>query len=214
MPEKVAIRAFPSEVLFADGCRWCGRPITSGRADRTWHDGRGDDPDCRFEYLLHTNRLIQWNYIAQRDGEVCCLCGEAEMKWLAEPETFIGGRGWIDRENPLCEWVGGTSYTPVRWVSALELEHTVPLWSTTHLAPQQRRFFFGPGNLKLMCRRHHAEKTAAETETRAKEKRQAEKLGVTAGERPARPKARIQSRGFAKGPKRKISQRADPWGRR
>lgn len=51
-----------------------------------------------------------------------------------------------------------------------EVDHVTPLWRVRHLAPAERRPYFGPTNLQLLCYRHHKEKTAREAGERAQEK--------------------------------------------
>jgi hypothetical protein len=161
-------------------CRWCAAPITRGRKDRTWHDGREDEPRCFYEYQLHTRREIQFAFIAARDGEKCWDCDAAPMRW------HHGGRCYMN--GYLCNLVSR--------VTALELEHEVPLWRTTHLVWEDRRAYFGPKNLRLRCSACHAPKTKDEASKRAKEKRQA-KLRV--GAERKEPRRKIQGRGFQPG---------------
>lgn len=54
---------------------------------------------------------------------------------------------------------------------ALELDHRVPLWSVADLPAEERRAFFGPTNLWLLCPSHHLQKSVRETTERAAQKR-------------------------------------------
>ncbi len=49
----------------------------------------------------------------------------------------------------------------------IELDHRVPLWSVRNLPDAERRPFYGPTNLQLLCRDHHVEKTSREAGERA-----------------------------------------------
>jgi 5-methylcytosine-specific restriction endonuclease McrA len=98
--------------------------------------------------------------VKKRDGACCAACGEAPKKWLASR------RGSIDRETR-------ARYVRVRRTCALELDHTVPLWSVAHLPPAERRGYFGLDNLKLLCPPCHRAKTGREAAERAQRKRAA-----------------------------------------
>jgi hypothetical protein len=77
----------------------------------------------------------------------------------------------FDRLDERIEYVG--QFWAIEWTTALELEHTVALWSVAHLPPDQRRAYFGPENLRLRCVPCHKPKTKAEAAARAKGNRQA-----------------------------------------
>lgn len=96
----------------------------------------------------------------KRDGACCAACGDSPKKWLASR------RGSIDRETR-------ARYVRVRRTCALEIDHTVPLWSVAHLPPDERRGYFGLDNLKLLCPPCHRAKTAREAAERAERKRAA-----------------------------------------
>lgn len=141
-------------------CRWCGEPIlheTGAKAGepnrrRAWH------PACVEAYKLAAWRKAQAKFVKKRDGDCCADCGDAPKKWLASR------RRSIDRETR-------ARYVRVRRVCALELDHTVPLWSVAHLPPDVRRPYYGPGNLKLLCPACHRAKTAREAAERAARRR-------------------------------------------
>lgn len=118
------------------------------------------------------------------------------MKWVRGSEAYIGGRPGGETPsyaNPLAMMQHGTRYCSVERVTALELEHTVPLWSTTHLSNDERRPLFGPANLRLLGPCCHKPKTKAEAQSRAKEKRQAQ---MCVGAERRETKNPIRSRGF------------------
>ncbi len=164
----MTVRAFPAPKHPPQPhpwCRWCGGAIVHGRAkQRSRHDGREDEPNCALAYALHTDRETQFAHVEARDGRKCRDCGEAPEKWLRGAETVIWGA--FTRHG--AEYVDRTRYTPVERVTALELEHGVPLWSVAHLPDDERRPFFGPTNLRLLCPDCHKPKTAREAGQRGK----------------------------------------------
>src|SRR6202008_5023939 len=94
------------------------------------------EPNCRLEWRLHTHREAQVSPVAERDGLKCWGGGEKPEKWLRGPESYIGwGRGDESPSyaTPLAMMQHGTRYCTIERVTALELEHTRPLWSVTHL---------------------------------------------------------------------------------
>ena len=141
-------------------CRWCGLPILyvgGGKAGqpnrrRAWH------PECIGIYKLHAWPEVQFAFVRKRDGAKCFQCGAKPKKWLP------ARRESTDR-------VTRGRYVRVKRVTALELDHTVPLWSVSHLPPDQRRPFHGPDNLRLLCPNCHQAKTSAEAAQRADRKR-------------------------------------------
>lgn len=175
-----AKRTVPLPTKIRDGkprCRWCTGEITLGRAkQRSWHDGREGEPNCLFQYRLHSDRPTQFEFVAERDGLKCWDCGKSPERWRFQTwngeavVTRIMGP-WIDRRDARIEWIG--PYVSIERVTALELEHEVPIWRTTHMSDDERRPYFGPTNLRLRCGECHGPKTKAEAKQRAKEKRQA-----------------------------------------
>jgi hypothetical protein len=196
-----AKRTVPLPARIKDGvfrCAWCTEPIVHGRVkQRGWHDGRLDEPNCAYEYRLHSKREVQFAFVVARDGLKCCDCGESPERWKYETwagkaiETGVMRLNEAEITDPAVAVVG--RHVKVERVTALELEHETPIWRTTHLPAAQRRWFFGPGNLKLRCPDCHKPKTKAEAAARAEEKRQARmRLDVPREE----PRRKIQSRGF------------------
>lgn len=188
-------------------CQWCGEgPILhyggkrkgEPNTRRAWHDGREDEPDCLHEYYLHTRRDVQFRFVAERDGLKCCDCGASPEKWVRGPETSQP----IYRDHP--KWESGLSYiaryTIVERRTALELEHDIPLWLTTHLPDEERRRYFGPTNLLLRCRVCHSKKSAREAADRAKTNRLKAKA-----EGKAKPKRKLARRGFNKTLRRRMN---------
>ena len=133
-------------ILHAEGAK-AGQP----NRRRAWH------PECIGIYKLHAWPEVQFAFLRKRDGAKCFQCGAKPKKWLA-------GRESTDR-------VTRGRYVRVKRVTALELDHTVPLWSVSHLRPDQRRPFHGPDNLRLLCPSCHLAKTSAEAALRPDRKR-------------------------------------------
>lgn len=153
----------------ANWCRWCGGEILHGRAaQRSWHDGRADEPDCLAVYYLHSRRENQFAHVANRDGLRCWDCKEAPERWLRDQyESVVWDPTWRRGDDPLGAYVG------VQRVTALEVEHETHLWAVAHLPDDVRRTFFGPMNLRLRCPPCHKAKTAREAAERAKKRRAA-----------------------------------------
>jgi hypothetical protein len=174
--KRAAVRTFPMpvwppEARPANWCRWCGDQIVHGRAkERSWHDGRLGEPECKIAWQLHTDRRVQFSHVEARDGLECWDCKEAPEKWLRGAECFIGGTGeFTDREGVV--YVCGTRYQNIERVTALELEHSIPLWLISHLPDDERRPYFGPKNLRLRCPTCHTAKTRREASERGKTNR-------------------------------------------
>lgn len=207
-PAVLSPRAFPMPVWPVEGrparwCRWCGDAITRGRLDRSWHDGREDEPNCAYEFRLHTRRDDQFAYVEDRDGLKCWDCGESPEKWVRDVCETGMWRPFIDRKDPRIEWVG--TYHGIRRATALEMEHSAPLWSVAHLPDAERRFYFGPENLRLRCPGCHTAKTRREAGDRGKMKR-LEKVRLE-GPRETRQKLQGGNRLPGKGQGQKLQGR-------
>lgn len=166
-------------------CKWCGDSIpevVDGKrsTQRLWH------PACADAFNLHTNPARQREFVVDRDGEKCAVCGEAPTRWLPRRVTqitrrnvWIGARGeeWarVYWDGPTALWSDMSREERRLWgahqeitrVSALELDHRIPLWSVADLPDEERRWYFGPGNLWLLCPSHHKDKTKREAAERA-----------------------------------------------
>jgi 5-methylcytosine-specific restriction endonuclease McrA len=189
------VRQFPMPVWPCSGkygwCKWCGDAIPvviDGKksTQRMWH------PACLREYELHTRANVQLDFLVERDGRRCACCPEGTpvpRKWLHDqyghrefqdtrrfytpkpedlaqlwPTDPVKGKRWHEMTP---EERGYGEHFRVWLVDALEVDHRVPLWEVTDLPDQERRWYFGPGNLWLLCPRHHREKTAREAARRA-----------------------------------------------
>jgi hypothetical protein len=195
------IRSFRLPAVPDRHCRWCANPITEGRKDRTKHDGRGAEPDCAFEILLHSRREVQYAFVLDRDGPWCWDCREQPLHVRGNQHVMnrrcqtYPWRDWFTKGGPIVgECVG--PWCEVEISLSVELEHTVPLWRTTHLPWVERRAYFGPSNLRLRCSDCHGPKTRREAGQRAKEKRQAT---MRVGAERKEPRRKIPSRGFDQG---------------
>lgn len=176
-------------------CKWCDRPIPKvidgkSSTQRLWH------PGCVHELNLHTRLTTQFEFLVERDGKRCRMCPEGTpppLKWLHD---LYGHREFVDTRRFYAEtperlarlWPTDPA-AGVRWSDrtaeqlaygehyrvwlecALQVDHRVPLWAVADLDDAERRWFFGPGNLWLLCPRHHADKTRAEAGLRARARR-------------------------------------------
>ena len=119
---------------------------------RAWH------PECIGIYKLHAWPEVQFAFVRKRDGAKCFQCGAKPKKWLAarreSTDRLTRGR-----------------YVRVKRVTALELDHTVPLWSVSHLPPDQRRGIDGPANMRQRGPHRPHAKTSVEAALRADRKR-------------------------------------------
>lgn len=87
-------------------CRQCGRPITQGRRDRRWHDGRNGEPNC---VTRRNARYLWWNstvYVREkvyaRDHGICAACGRDCSKPAGggyQGRQFVFPRGDWDADH-------------------------------------------------------------------------------------------------------------------
>ena len=177
----MAIRDFPMPQWPNSGkrgwCRWCGEQIPvviDGKksTQRLWH------PHCFAQWELHTRRDAQMAYLIDCYGKRCRTCPDGTpvpKHWIKGPEVTvyqprpsfgspaeIGVEEWRRlhaawrAENP------NPRYTEVDLVDWLEVDHRTPLWEVADLPDDERRWYFGPGNLWLLCGPCHQQKTARE----------------------------------------------------
>lgn len=188
----MSVRAFPFPKHPHFGkfgwCKWCGKTIPlviDGKrsTQRMWH------PGCWDEAQLHTRAAAQYDWLVTYRGERCALCPEGAplpMRWKHGDVLQIfrqscwgwkpGVAGWWDdfQDRPPGRYQDWTEeeratgqHMEIERVVALEVDHRVPLWSVAHLPDEERRWYFGPGNLWLLCPKHHKEKTRREAAERA-----------------------------------------------
>lgn len=179
-------------------CRWCGKRIPlviDGKksTQRFYH------PECKREYYLHTQLREQFDFLIERDGERCAMvgCGATPVKWNPGPVFTMTAdsirKGFRANEPDMIEWAAqlweaadkpwqerteeeaqiGAQQSLCYRSRALEVDHRIPLWEVAHLPDDERRWYFGPGNLWLLCPPCHKAKTRREAARRAFEKRMA-----------------------------------------
>lgn len=175
-------------------CKWCGEPIPEvieGKrsTQRLWH------PACKDEYFLHTRLEEQFRFLLARDGDRCACCrADKPMKWgRSEVRTHTAdhirrsfradapdmiewaAQLWEGPDKPWRDWtdedrqIGGQQ--DIYRTSALEVDHRTPLWEVADLPDEERRWYFGPGNLWLVCPACHKAKTKREAARRAAQRR-------------------------------------------
>ncbi len=186
-----SVREFPAPRHPSFGkpmwCKWCGEKIPieidgNRSTQRLWH------PACVYQFELHTRLAVQKYFLIKRDSQRCAWqdCGAPPERWLRGYELHrTQGLGWLEDDYlatlwPRCDipWREQTAeqkatgwHIEIERVCALEVDHRVPLWSVAHLDDDERRPYFGPGNLWLLCPLHHKAKTKAEAAQRANAKR-------------------------------------------
>lgn len=73
----------------------------------------------------------------------------------------------VRRDGERCAWPDCTE------TRGLEVDHRVPLWAVADLPDDERRPYYGPRNLWLLCATHHKAKTREEAAQRAARRRRA-----------------------------------------
>ncbi len=141
---------WPPEQTGNGWCRWCGKAVDPKSGRRTWHER------CLNEFWLHTDLTAQTRFLMKRDGPACAHCGD------------LGH--WIDAGdlNPWRRPSDESRGNLIKWSMELQVDHVVALWKVLHLPDVQRRAFFGPVNLWLLCGPCHKAKTAIEAAERAR----------------------------------------------
>ena len=144
-------------------CSWCGDPIeTRLKNDGTPHAVQASFHNdvkrrCGLEYRQCFSASNFFDQVADRDGERCASCGAAPETW------WNGGLAVTHR---------GEAFTVVERRSLLVVDHKIPLWKVVHLPALERRWYFLPGTMQLLCADPcHARKTADEAAERAHFKR-------------------------------------------
>lgn len=195
MAARASVRGFPQPPEMARGvagvCKWgCGKPVK--KPALYWHR------ECFDEYALHTRAADQKAFLIKRDGRRCATCGCVPGKWSAGKVMFLTVETIRFRrhEPDMVEWAAtlwsrnpDCQLTPeemhdlryghmrigaqqsIERVCALEVDHKTPLWSVADLPDQERRWYFGPGNLWLLCPACHKAKTKREAAERAAQRR-------------------------------------------
>lgn len=143
-------------------CRWCLKPTIweSGKrkgqpAKRNWHNA------CYYQYRLHSELAAQFDFLFDRDGPFCQICGAGGYA-LARTFDQIG-----EDDDPKVFW----AVTYLKPSIVLEVDHVIPLWRAADYAPAFRQALYGPENLWLLGQGCHKEKTAIEAAERAERRR-------------------------------------------
>lgn len=164
--EKAKYRVFPGpphDGLGHGFCRWCGKEMAADvprRKQRTWCPGG----DCFHEYNLHTRLEVQRTFLFERDGLGCSKCGSqvgqwARGNWATDPDYYRGlSETWVKHFDPAI-YVG--EFFSVTWSADLQVDHRIPLVAAFRAFEGDRRlgWFWGPGNIWLLCPDCHREKT-------------------------------------------------------
>lgn len=187
-----SVRGFPEPETMKHGiagvCKWgCGEPVA--KPALYWHKA------CFEEYALHTRASDQKAYLVQCHGRRCATCRAVEPQKWSYSEVRCLTADWIRRSfrataPDMVEWAAllwegsakrWADQTPeeraiggqqdIERVCALEVDHRIPLWEVADLPDDERRWYFGPGNLWLLCPPCHKLKTKREAARRAYERR-------------------------------------------
>lgn len=181
---RVPMPEFPAERRGPSWCRWCGDRIlieagkkNAGQPNvrRTWH------PECAMEFNEHSNLSAMYAACVRRDGEKCVDCAEYKGYWARHsPSLFRGDdderwgyRRWSRSDSPEGRMLAATGigqYCHTYWSTHLEVDHDVPLWKVRDLPDDERRWYYGPRNLRLRCPEHHKAKSKREAAERARER--------------------------------------------
>lgn len=153
----------------AGRCRWCGGEILrpDGHAvdkRRTWHSGKGSEPDCLWDFYCHTRQPEQLIELLQRQGPKCACCGDPSGRWSrindVDPVALRERRDpFWSKHYPAKTYVG--AFTSIAWSSGLEVDHVLALALVVILIPQAEQWrYWGPMNLQGLCGPCHKAKTA------------------------------------------------------
>lgn len=132
------------------------------------HDGRADEPDCRWEYHLRTRLEAQRSHLLHRDGIGCASCGAGKGGWarIWTCEDAEKAQKWWDDSRHWKDHIARPDgpFVLISWGTALEVDHRIALAVAWIAFPEdaRRRWFFAPANLRLLCADCHRAKTAAD----------------------------------------------------
>lgn len=160
-------RQFPDLKRREGTCQWCEGAIMDpkkpGQVNRRrgWHDGRLGEPDCLFQYYVHTRQPEALAFLLNRDGPRCAGCGVIAGRWDGEPRDPAKMRTWGPswaRRYPEAIWAA--PYTAVTWSAALQVDHRLALAIVVLTIPEADRWlYWGPMNLQALCHPCHVAKT-------------------------------------------------------
>jgi hypothetical protein len=169
-----AKRTFPGVPFPRAGqgnCCWCSKPIVHGRVkQRSFHDGRLDEPHCRWEFDVRTRVETQRAHLIERDGLACRDCGRVVGMWadanpgcIMTPERVVSWGAYWQRRYPAD--VYGDPFIRIFWDTRLEVDHFIALafaWEAYGDEVDRYRWFFSPRNIRLICHDCHVAKTKAD----------------------------------------------------
>jgi hypothetical protein len=166
----VSVRQFPQPNSMARGivgsCRWCGGADVQ-KPSVYWH------PVCVDAYKAHTDPGHQLELLLTRDGPRCRCCRAGGYRAAGSHVARPAGMGWDEYFKLWRDPEAPGRYTTLGPAIPLEVDHVRPLWSVAHLPDDERRHFFGPTNLQLLCAACHKAKSAREAAERASIRRAA-----------------------------------------
>lgn len=154
-------------------CRWCAEQIFHDRGPKKGQpaNGRSWHTPCYHLYELHTSSKAQFNFLFDRDGPKCQICGGGKYALALESLYHPPGMDWKEwwklHQDP--DAPGRICY--LKPSIRLEVDHIVPLWRAEDFALAIRRQLYGPKNLWLLCTDCHKAKSAIEAAERAARKR-------------------------------------------
>lgn len=152
-------------------CRWCGGPIWSEKRpgevnkQRSWHNGRGEEPHCLWRYYLHTRAENQLNHLIHRDGIGCRSCGAPVGRWAWRRAWIKNelGFGYYDDKQAFVQDGPDGPFCSIWWASGLQVDHILALAIVAlRIAPEKRWRWFGPMNIQGLCVPCHVVKTKAD----------------------------------------------------
>lgn len=154
-------------------CKGCGEGIfREGPPPRKVDRRRNWHPECSHAHNLRTDRDTQVTFLIERDGLGCKGCGEIVGHWKApfggygdgadiNPDALRSwGPTWV-KAYPRDVFVG--QFCHATWTTNMEVDHVVALGLVAHLEVEERRSYFDPPNLALLCGPCHNRKTKSDT---------------------------------------------------
>lgn len=151
-------------------CLWCaGQIMKGGDGDvldkrRTWHSGKGSEPDCLWDFYCHTRQPEQLVHLLRTQGPSCAGCGEVAGRWSHQGEVDpVERRARTDpywrRVYPAETYAG--AFCPLAWSSGFEVDHALALALVVlQVRPADQWRYWGPMNLQGLCSGCHKSKTA------------------------------------------------------
>lgn len=154
-------------------CRWCleptiweaGKRAGQPAPTRNWHNA------CYHQYELHTATAAQFDFLFTQDGPRCQNCGDGG--YAAGTEIVIRPEGMSWAEFYQADKTDLSRMTILKPAITLEVDHIIPLWEAAEFGGSldERRRWFGPENIWLLCVPCHKKKSRLEAARRAAVKR-------------------------------------------